>query len=436
MQGKTLEINRLSAEGEVLKSIMCRSGRVSAFRAQTEELLEVYMKAICGIADEEKFAVLLDGMPFHPSEHFFIGFHRKPLSMPKSVGQIFVDLGQKPNEVMELLGEFGLAEVANTPVSELEGATLHCVALLYATHRNDKVLVVKDPFLPVPEKYREKYAARLTQFAWGDQAIVVVVRLCWRPQSWVSNDLITRIQIDQTVRRPTIGIASDNQLKSLVSQIRKDFGSDSDGEAAPRVQTAKKPVVSGFGESKLVSTGIDLLKVDKSPAARGILYRALPALGISCLILSVMLVASYFMLEPQVAVVDNSSSNSSTESVSQSSSKSPEKSLKDASVKESEAVEDGYVLASYDSDVEKAVLKAYAGEVTIKKAPVRNTSSSSSYNRSSKSNYNNNKSPFQAYKPPPNYNRAPPPTRPNAQKPADAEKAREIFQRLLEMRKR
>ncbi|MCB0359552.1 MAG: hypothetical protein KDD44_07940, partial [Bdellovibrionales bacterium] len=119
----------------------------------------------------------------------------------------------------------------------------------------DKMLILYDPFMPIPEQHREVFAMRLLDFAWNGQAIVVVVHLEYRPESWIDNQLVSRIQVDEKRRRKTVGFGSmPTDIQSAVRQVRQAVGGRPAPEQGTVVQTTsskyRMPTVGAIAESQ------------------------------------------------------------------------------------------------------------------------------------------------------------------------------------------
>ena len=77
MSAKKLEIFRLARDGSNHRHIVCLGGRVSVFRANSEDLLEEFRVALQCRVPVAQFRLLLDERPFVAGEHFLIGFDEK-----------------------------------------------------------------------------------------------------------------------------------------------------------------------------------------------------------------------------------------------------------------------------------------------------------------------------------------------------------------------
>ena len=79
MNQQCLEIIRLTQTGDIIKSVKCRSGRVSVLRSHDEKLLDMYIKAIGGQAIDARFTLLLNDMQFRlPREQGLLEYDRSP----------------------------------------------------------------------------------------------------------------------------------------------------------------------------------------------------------------------------------------------------------------------------------------------------------------------------------------------------------------------
>ncbi|MCI5066578.1 hypothetical protein MRY87_12720 [bacterium] len=222
-----LTIEHILSDGAIAKRITCRSGRIAVFRANAPEKLYELELALKGEATEESpcYRITLNGAPFSPEEHLFIGFNGVRPTLPSrslTVAEHLESIGVPAADLPLLLKNHGLFDVRDVPLEELAAPEYHGVILLTASRERHPVLVLNDPFLLIPEPYREQYAETLANGVWRMKAVGLVVSLSWRPNHWIDNDLITRVQIDQTTRRATVGIGAVNPLTELARQLRRE----------------------------------------------------------------------------------------------------------------------------------------------------------------------------------------------------------------------
>jgi len=239
MTFERLEINRLDANGEVLRRICCLARHVSVFRSKTATESGLYAAVLQGIPTKERFSILLDDRTFDPTKHSFIGFSdRLPYSDLTTVASYMSFVGM-PTELTEsTLLRFGLGGVATAKVADLNPSQIRILEILAATQYKDRVLVLNDPFQQISQEWREKVAELLTQYAWDKQAIVVITRLSYRPQRWIENEIITRIQLERP-RQATIGFGTSTDEPNLQQNIHNEKPTElhSGIVLTPQVQT-------------------------------------------------------------------------------------------------------------------------------------------------------------------------------------------------------
>lgn len=220
-----LEINRLSPTGDIERRINCISGRITVFRSTKEEDTSIYNLALSGKSAPGTFSLLLDGDSFEPSEHNLVGFGEKfAISTKLKVNDYLSEIpSEKRERALLSCGLGGLGEVF---CGELSAGQERIIRILKGTLEPDKVLILNDPFEGIPERFREILAESLTRFAWDKKAIVIVTKLSTRPESWIENEFISRVQL-QRPRQATIGFGSgDASINKLVESVRKSVGAE------------------------------------------------------------------------------------------------------------------------------------------------------------------------------------------------------------------
>ncbi len=238
-----LEINRLTEAGEVKRRIRCLAGHVTVFRANSDELLKIFGDGLLGQGQQgERFSVLLDGAAFYPEEHILIGFGEKfPPHENLTVGQFLMASGI-PRESMEaLLLSHGLGGLSRELCSSLSPEEDRMIRLLASTFSPGKVVLMHDPFDIVPDTWRNAFARDITNFAWQKRSIVVVTKLSSRPEEWIENEIVARVQLEAP-RKRTIGFGGDDsETQKMVETLRQQFRADS----AAVHQSAHVPAIPG-----------------------------------------------------------------------------------------------------------------------------------------------------------------------------------------------
>lgn len=221
MKFKKLEIVRLSDDGQVLKRVQCFAGRVTVFRAQSDSEPEAFSAALARKAQPQRFSVLLDEQDFNPREHRLIGFGENFRQERRTVRQFLLESGVNESAVDSLLLKVGLGGMGQSLCARLKPAEERTLRLLAAFNDESKVIILRDPFVEIKEEWMELLAQFLVHTAWEKQLIVVVTKLSERPQCWIDNELISRIQLDARKRQRTIGFGGGgDEGNNVVSRLR------------------------------------------------------------------------------------------------------------------------------------------------------------------------------------------------------------------------
>jgi len=244
-----LEINRLNESGETDRRIRCLVTRVSVFRSQAEVTLQQYIQAIEGKPTKDRFTLLIDGTSqFRPEEHNLIGFDEKfTADSQANTGQYLAGSGCPSEDIDATLLGCGLGGLITTPLSQLTVGQERTLRLLAATYQRDKILILNDPFQPIPDAWRERLAELLVRFAWQHKGVVIVVRLSYRPDCWIENEHITRIPLERP-RQHTIGIGGGEfSSASVMTALREQLaagkpGADTSPNSGAGLTTEPQPV--------------------------------------------------------------------------------------------------------------------------------------------------------------------------------------------------
>lgn len=241
-----LTIKRLSAAGQVIKTVECCRGEVAVFRSSNWEELRSYQLALVDSSGADRFSILLDSQPWAPFEHVLIGFGEHFLDNHASVISWLSEQGLPAGSLGSMLDSYGLKSCAETACSALSPAESRMVHLLAATCApEDKIVVLNDPFEPLHQSWRDRYAELLSTWARTKQRIVVVAGLSARPECWIDNETIHRIEVGE-VRNKTIGFSrdGDQETNQLLAALRSASSPDPSPERAQNLHTdsAQQPV--------------------------------------------------------------------------------------------------------------------------------------------------------------------------------------------------
>jgi hypothetical protein len=255
MRYEQIEINRLGSQGEVKRRIRCLAGHITVFRANDPQLLKLFANALMGVTiPGERFTVLLDNTPFNSDIHPRIGFgERFRPDDVTTVGKFLINSGAPTDAIDSLLLSHGLGGLTHEACKNLSPQEERMVRLLGVAYSDQGLVVLNDPFSLVPETWHNTFARDLSNFAWQKRAIVVVPELSARPDDWIENEIVSRVQLE-TPRKRTIGFGGggdDAETQKLIETLRQQTGGK-----LPSERASHRPQV-----------GNDLLK--GSPASPG-----------------------------------------------------------------------------------------------------------------------------------------------------------------------
>ncbi|MCO6432583.1 MAG: hypothetical protein J5J00_17155 [Deltaproteobacteria bacterium] len=218
-----LQLKLLSPSGELLNCINCYSGQVSVFRAASAAELRPYQRALAGVDGPERFSLTLDDESYRPEAHNLIGFGEQFLASDGTVASYLEKSGVPTASIDSILLSFGLENVCLTRCNLLSKCEERRVRILAATYSHDKVLVVNNPFDPISQEWRERFAELITNFARSQKQIVVIPMLSYRPECWIDNECVARIKVGENIQK-TIGFGSgEEDVTALVQQVRHLF---------------------------------------------------------------------------------------------------------------------------------------------------------------------------------------------------------------------
>lgn len=221
-----LEVIRRAANGDIYRRITCLAGRVTVLRSRDDAEVEMYDEVLRCTREIERFSVLLDGRPFNVEQQLRVSCAEDPLaSSALSLWQFLKDHGFPGDRISARLEEVGLGGLEYAPIRELTSQQRRVLFIVHATEVSDRVIVLHDPFLGVPTPYAEVLARRFAESAWKHSTIAVVTKLTARPEAWVENEHITRVQLERP-RDRTIGfgggeLSSSEFIQAFREQLRQ-----------------------------------------------------------------------------------------------------------------------------------------------------------------------------------------------------------------------
>ncbi len=218
-----LQIKQLSPSGELLGVLACHAGQVTVFRAVNNSDLGKYLRAFAGVPGKDRLSLLVDDSEFKSSEHNLIGFGERFSSADQeSVSAFLLKAGVPDQSLGATLSSVGLEAVSEQPCAELSQDEERRLRIIAATFQPERALILQDPFDSIGSMWRDRFAELLTQFARNRGGLVVVPLLTYRPESWIDNEFIARLQVGENVQK-TIGFGSSpSQIFSVLQQVRKE----------------------------------------------------------------------------------------------------------------------------------------------------------------------------------------------------------------------
>lgn len=105
--------------------------------------------------------------------------------------------------------------------------------ILVAVSQPDKALIINEPFEVLTSQWKERFAEVLLDFARAKNGLIVIPSLSYRPDSWIDNSLIARIEVGQSIQR-TIGFGqagseANQMMEDLKRRLREDNAEEEKG---------------------------------------------------------------------------------------------------------------------------------------------------------------------------------------------------------------
>jgi hypothetical protein len=221
-----VQLKLLSNSGELLSLVTCNAGKISVLRAGSPSDLRPYQRALAGSSAKDNLEIVCDGSEYRPDQHTLIGFGEPAPTSGQSVKQFLTSQGVPELAVDSLLLSIGLETIALKQCSELTADQEARLRLAAATTTPEKVLVLNDPFENVASQWRERTAEMLSSYARTRKALIIIPSLSYRPECWIDNETVERIEVGQTSQR-TIGFGSaGSQSNAMVEDIRAKLRQD------------------------------------------------------------------------------------------------------------------------------------------------------------------------------------------------------------------
>jgi hypothetical protein len=243
-----IQLKLISKSGELLNMVTCHAGKISVFRATGPSDLRPYQRALSGADAKNNIEVLCDGAEYKADQHITIGFGETSPTAGRTVQQFLSECGVTELASDGVLRSLGLEGIAGKACSEISPDQEARLRLIAATCDPEKALVLNDPFEHISHQWRERAAELLSNYARSRKALIVIPCLSYRPECWIDNPLIERIEVGQTSQR-TIGFGSANsQHNQMINELRDKLRADPQfGEnSAERAAVATGAVAAGI----------------------------------------------------------------------------------------------------------------------------------------------------------------------------------------------
>jgi hypothetical protein len=220
MSHSELRITQAESGGPLRgRGISCHAGQITVFRSFTDSGLrpvqQLFSPTAGGVAI---FTATLDGEPFSPAMHLVIGFGPDFSDPTLKIWEYLRDAGVPAEHVPHLLETYNFPH-SDGACTELPSNQARMLRIIGASYNSDKVLVLNDPFAPLSTEWRERMAEYIAVQAKSMRQIVIVTSLSARPQCWIGNELISRVQIEEQFNM-TIGHGGVAEMNELIKQAR------------------------------------------------------------------------------------------------------------------------------------------------------------------------------------------------------------------------
>jgi hypothetical protein len=256
-----VQLKLLSNSGELLSLVTCSAGKISVLRASSPSDLRPYQRALAGSSAKDNLEIVCDGSEYHPDQHTLIGFGEPSPTTGQSVKQFLTSQGISELAIDSLLLSIGLEAIALKQCSELSPDQEARLRLVAATSSPEKILVLNDPFEHVASQWRERTAEMLSSYARSRKALIIIPALSYRPESWIDNETVERIEVGQTSQR-TIGFGSaGSQSNAMIEDIRSKLRQD------PRFAGQTEPDRErGFAAAAAIAAGVSVEDLGEATA--------------------------------------------------------------------------------------------------------------------------------------------------------------------------
>lgn len=259
-----LQLKTLSTSGELLNVVNCLAGRISVFRGNTPADLRPYQRALIGISGKEKMVIAVDGVDYDHESHNVVGLGEASPDAGLTVRDFFAQAGVRDASLDSMLNSYGLESTADTKISALSPDQERRVRILFAVTQPEKVLILNEPFEVLTSQWKERFAEVLLDFVRLKNGLVVIPSLSYRPESWIDNSLITRIEVGQSIQR-TIGFGqagseANQMMEDLKRRLREDNAKDANSGRNTALAAGVGAALPGLDGAQEAPSDLSMIK--------------------------------------------------------------------------------------------------------------------------------------------------------------------------------
>lgn len=240
MAPKKLILKQFSPSGEVINVINFLSGRITVLRGYEPSDLAPYQRAFSGTPGPERINLSLNGEEYRAEQNILIGFGESNAGFTLSVSEALTSSGFPENQQAPLLLSFGIENTLGKSLSQLGAHEYRLLQLLCAVNDTKRAIVLNNPFEPIQASWRERIAEHISRTCRLNQSLIVVTSMNYRPESWIDNEIISRVQVGENLKR-TIGFGPSSQnIQNMIQQVRKDHHTEKEAPkpAAPTLESS------------------------------------------------------------------------------------------------------------------------------------------------------------------------------------------------------
>jgi hypothetical protein len=215
-----LLIKQLSKSNEAIGLITCLPKKINVFRSQDPQDLAPYKRALTFTPGPERFTLEHANKKLNSSDLVYIGTNDTEILTPENVER-FENLLANSSIPTVVFEQLGLKESKKKTVKDLSLCELRRLTILELFNLHSKICILVNPFEPIAYNFREQVAEFLIEIAQTQEHIIIVPELNFRPNAWIDNSNIQRIEVGQNLQK-TIGFGSaPSELQAMLEEVRQ-----------------------------------------------------------------------------------------------------------------------------------------------------------------------------------------------------------------------